>query len=120
MVVSTSVRWASVAPLPFISLLAATRSNPNVDTLPQELYAQLKLSMSAQGLTRREIGSMRGTGFSSHNFRHSPSRATFNSYVDLLHSDALRIWSNSDLFWDRVVAVGLDGEEEVFDMTVPV
>jgi replicative DNA helicase len=39
--------------------------------------------------------------------------------VDLLHSDALRIWSNSDLFWDRVVAVGLEGEEEVFDMTVP-
>jgi replicative DNA helicase len=27
--------------------------------------------------------------------------------------------SNSDLFWDRVVAVGLEGEEEVFDMTVP-
>jgi replicative DNA helicase len=99
--------------------LAATRSNPNVDTLPQELYAQLKLSMGAQGLTRREIGSLRGTAFSSHNFRHAPSRATFNSYVDLLHSDALRIWSNSDLFWDRVVAVGLEGEEEVFDMTVP-
>ncbi len=49
----------------------------------------------------------------------SPSRATFNSYVDLLDSDALKVWSNSDLFWDRVVAVGLEGEEEVFDMTVP-
>jgi replicative DNA helicase len=99
--------------------LAVTRSNPNVDTLPQELYSQIKSSMSVQGLTRREIGSMRGTAFSSVSFRYSPSRATFNSYVDLLHSDALRIWSNSDLFWDRVVAVGLEGEEEVFDMTVP-
>jgi replicative DNA helicase len=99
--------------------LAVTRSNPNVDTLPQELYAQLKSSMTAQGLTRREIGSMRGTSFSSDNFRHSPSRTTFNSYVDLLDSDALKVWSNSDLFWDRVVAVGLEGEEEVFDMTVP-
>jgi replicative DNA helicase len=99
--------------------LALTRSNPNVDTLPQELYSQLKSSMTAQGLTRREIGSMRGTPFSSDNFRHSPSRTTFDSYVDLLHGDALRIWSNSDLFWDRVVAVGLEGEEEVFDMTVP-
>ena len=99
--------------------LATTRSNPNVDTLPQELYAQLRSSMTAQGLTRREIGSMRGTAISSDNFRHSPSRATFNSYVDLLDSDALKVWSNSDLFWDRVVAVGLEGEEEVFDMTVP-
>ena len=23
------------------------------------------------------------------------------------------------MFWDRVVAIGLEGEEEVFDMTVP-
>ena len=75
--------------------------------------------MRAQGLTRRQIGSMRGTPYSSDNFRHAPSRATFNSYLDLLDSDTLKIWSNSDLFWDRVVAVGLEGEEEVFDMTVP-
>jgi replicative DNA helicase len=99
--------------------LAVTRTNPNVDTLPQELFAQLRSSMSVQGLTRREIGPMRGTSFSSDRFRYSPSRATFNSYVDLLDSDALKVWSNSDLFWDRVVAVGLEGEEEVFDMTVP-
>jgi replicative DNA helicase len=99
--------------------LAVTRSNPNVDTLPQELYAQLRASMSAQGLTRRQMSSRRGTTYASNNFEHSPSRATFNSYVDLLDSDALKIWSNSDLFWDRVVAVGLEGEEEVFDMTVP-
>jgi len=70
-------------------------------------------------LTWREIGPLRGTIYSSNKFRHSPSRATFNSYVDLLDSDALRVWSSSDLFWDRVVAVGLEGEEEVFDMTVP-
>jgi replicative DNA helicase len=42
-----------------------------------------------------------------------------NSYADLLRSDELKIWSQSDLFWDRVVAVGLEGEEEVFDITVP-
>jgi replicative DNA helicase len=99
--------------------LAVTRANPNVDTLPQELYSQLKSSMNAQGLTWREIGPMRGTIYSSNKFRHSPSRATFNSYVDLLDNDALKVWSNSDLFWDRVVAVGLEGAEEVFDMTVP-
>ena len=57
--------------------------------------------------------------FSSDNLYKSASRATFNSYVDLLDSDALKIWSTSDLFWDRVVAVGLEGEEEVFDLTVP-
>jgi replicative DNA helicase len=99
--------------------LAVTRPNPNVDTLPQQLYVQLQSSMSAQGMSGRRIGKMRGTTFSSTNFRCSPARATFNSYVDLLDMDAMKIWSNSDLFWDRVVAVGLEGAEEVFDMTVP-
>jgi len=99
--------------------LAVTRSNPNVDTLSRELNALLQSSMSAQELTGRQIGSMRGTTFSRTCFNHSPSRTTFKSYVDLLDNDALKVWSNSDLFWDRVVAVGLEGEEEVFDMTVP-
>jgi replicative DNA helicase len=75
--------------------------------------------MRAQGLSGRQMGAMRGTTYSSTNFQKSPSRATFNSYVDLLDNDALKVWSKSDLFWDRVVAVGLEGEEEVFDMTVP-
>jgi replicative DNA helicase len=42
-----------------------------------------------------------------------------NSYVELLNSDELRVWANSDLFWDRVVAAGLEGAAEVFDITVP-
>jgi replicative DNA helicase len=31
----------------------------------------------------------------------------------------LKRWANSDLFWDRVVAIEPVGEEEVFDLTVP-
>ncbi len=99
--------------------LAATRANPNVDTLPQQLYAQVQASMSARGIGGRQMGEMRGAIYSNTNFQKSPSRTTINSYIDLLNDDALRIWSNSHLFWDRVVAVGLEGEEEVFDMTVP-
>jgi replicative DNA helicase len=99
--------------------LVGTRANPNVDTLPQQLYAQVRASMTVQGLSGRQVGAMRGTTFSSTNFEKSPSRTTINSYIDLLNDAALGIWSNSDLFWDRVVAVGLEGEEEVFDMTVP-
>jgi replicative DNA helicase len=99
--------------------IAVTKSNPNVDTLPREVFARLQLAMSAQVPSQRQIGSMRGTTYSSTNFRKSPSRATFKSYVDLIENEELKIWSQSDLFWDRVVAVGLEGEEEVFDITVP-
>jgi replicative DNA helicase len=100
-----------------ISLL---RSNPNVDTLPQEVFAGVRAMMTSQGISRRQMASMRGTtyGGSSH-FKFAPSRATLASYADILHSDQLRMWSGSHLFWDRVVAVGLEGSEEVFDLTVP-
>jgi replicative DNA helicase len=99
--------------------LTVTRANPNVDTLPQQLYMEIQCAMRAQGLSGRDMGAMRGTTYSSTNFQKSLSRTTFNSYVDLLNNDALKVWSNSHLFWDRVVAVGLEGWEEVFDMTVP-
>jgi replicative DNA helicase len=100
--------------------ISGIRSNPNVDTLPQEIFADVRAMMTAQGVTNRQIASMRGTvyGGSAH-FKFAPSRATLVSYADILQSDQLRMWSNSHLFWDRVVAVGLEGEEEVFDMTVP-
>jgi replicative DNA helicase len=100
--------------------ISVKRSNPNVDTLPQQLFAEIRSMMSAQGLSGRQMASMRGTSYGGHShFLFSPSRATLNSYADLLDSDALRSWSSSELFWDRVVAVGFEGNEEVFDMTVP-
>jgi replicative DNA helicase len=100
--------------------IAVTKSNPNVDTLPIEVFAEVKAIMNAQDVSSREMAALRGTkyGGSSH-FAFAPSRSTLNSYADLLRSDELKIWSQSDLFWDRVVAVGLEGEEEVFDITVP-
>ncbi len=100
--------------------IATTCSNPNVDTLPQELFEEVRMLMNAQGVTNRDMALLRGTryGGSAH-FKFAPSRKTLGSYAELLDSDSLRVWSNSDLFWDRVVAVGLEGEEEVFDMTVP-
>jgi replicative DNA helicase len=100
--------------------ISAVRSNPNVDTLPQELFAEVRAIMTAQGVTNRQMASMRGTvyGGSAH-FKFAPSRTTLTSHADILQNDQLRTWTTSHLFWDRVVAVGLEGAEEVFDMTVP-
>jgi replicative DNA helicase len=100
--------------------ISVTRSNTNVDTLPREVFAAVGSMMTEKGITQRQMASMRGTAYggSSH-FRFAPSRTTLASYADLLQSDQLHTWANSHLFWDRVVAVGLEGWEEVFDMTVP-
>jgi replicative DNA helicase len=100
--------------------IGETQSNPNVDTIPIEIFGDIRSLMRVQGVSTRAMAAMRGTSYggSSH-FRFSPSWATVASYAELLDNDQLRTWSSSELYWDRVVAVGLEGQEEVFDMTVP-
>jgi replicative DNA helicase len=101
-------------------LIDAQEPNTNVDTLPIEAFAAVRASMRSRGVTMRAMTERRGTahGGGSH-FRFSPSRALIDDYADKLQDDTLRAWSRSDLFWDRVVGVEADGEEEVFDLTVP-
>jgi replicative DNA helicase len=94
--------------------------NNNVDTLPIELFTDVKERMAELEISHRKMASMRGTryGGSAH-FSLSPGRTTISDYAELLDDDALRRACNSDLFWDRIVEIIPDGEEEVFDMTVP-
>ncbi len=100
--------------------LLAVATNTDVDTLPREVFGLVKAEMRRQGISRHAMVAMRGTasGGSSH-LRFAPSRATVAQYADLLGDDPLHGLATDDLFWDRVVSVEPDGEEEVFDLTVP-
>jgi replicative DNA helicase len=96
------------------------RANVNVDTLPREVFAGVRAAMGERGISQRRMASLRGTSYGgTSQFRFAPSRRTLADYAEKLDDDALREWANSDLFWDRVVAVEPDCEEEVFDLTVP-
>jgi replicative DNA helicase len=76
--------------------------------------------MTAQGVTAKNLDAMRGIKHEVYRgLKYAPSRATLASDADLLDSDELKNRPQSDLFWDRVLVVGLEGEEEVFDITVP-
>jgi len=100
--------------------LQCTVANTNVDTLPQQLFADVRSSMSRRGVTQRAMAAARGTSYlgTSH-FRFAPSRDTMQSYATLLDDPELARRAQSDLYWDRVVAIEPAGEEEVFDLTVP-
>jgi replicative DNA helicase len=94
--------------------------NPNVDTLPREAFADVRSAMTPLGITPRAMAALRGTshGGTSH-FRFAPRRATLASYASLLGDPVIARWAESDVYWDRVVAIEHAGEEEVFDLTVP-
>jgi len=100
--------------------LESIRANSNVDTLPIEVFERVKAAMQERGVTTRQMAAMRGTSYggTSH-FRFAPSRSTLESYAELLDDQELEVWAKSDLFWDRVVEVVPDGEEDVYDITVP-
>ena len=102
------------------AMLDECEPNTNVDTLPMEAFSAVRASMRAHGVSQRGMAALRGTtyGGSSH-FRFAPSREMIDDYADKLGDESLRKWSRSGLFWDRVVAIEADGEEEVFDLTVP-
>jgi replicative DNA helicase len=100
--------------------LSAIEPNPNVDTLPLEVFGAIRAQMRARGVTTRATARMRGTAYggTSH-FKFAPSRGVVADYARLLEAPEIAEWSESDVFWDRVVAVTPDGEQDVFDLTVP-
>ena len=100
--------------------LAGTLPNTNVDTLPQEVFAEVRTAMSQRGVTQRGMAALRGTSYGgTAHFAFAPSRATVAHYAELLDANALRVQAESDLFWDRVMTIEPAGVEDVYDLTVP-
>ncbi len=103
-----------------LSLLQKIVPNTNVDTLPNQIFDRVQYVMTVLGISQRRMAAMRGTtyGGTSH-FKFEPSRNTISSYAELLNDDILKMHCESDIFWDRIVAVEKKGIEEVYDLTVP-
>jgi replicative DNA helicase len=101
-------------------VLDATTPNTNVDTMPIEVFQQVKSIMRTKGISQRAMAARRGTayGASSH-FSVAPSRTLLSEYPTLLDAPELGELARSEVFWDRVVGIASDGEAEVFDLTVP-
>jgi len=100
--------------------LSTVEPNPNVYTLPREAFGAVRAAMGRRGVTTRLMASMRGTAYGgAAHFKFAPSRSTMANYATLLDDDELRALAESDVFWDRVVAIEPAGEEDVYDLTVP-
>ena len=102
------------------SALAGVACNPNVDTLPREVFGEVRASMQRHGVSHRAMAALRGTAYGgSAHFRFGPCRQLLSDYARLLGDDHLRAHAQSDLFWDTLVSVTPCGEEDVYDLTVP-
>lgn len=95
-------------------------SNTNVDTLPVAARARLVASVKASGLSDQRVSALYGRRFqATANTTKAPSRAFVESIAHIAGDEELVALATSGLFWDRVTDITPDGEEEVFDLTVP-
>jgi replicative DNA helicase len=97
----------------------AVEENTNVDTLPVEVWAGVRASAAARGVTTRKLQAAIGQAFcGSTLYRSAPSRERLGRVALALRDPELHALSESDLFWDRIVSIQSLGEQPVFDATV--
>jgi replicative DNA helicase len=102
-----------------LALLDTTRSNPNIDTVPREVWDRVRDAIADRGMTHRQFASAIGTQFCGSTLRkHAPSRQRLSRIAGVLNSADLELLATNDVLWDEIVAIEPLGEQEVFDATV--
>ena len=94
--------------------------NTNRDVIPREVWRHLVVpAMERNGITTREVQARIGTNYCGTTlYKSNLSRARAARVAAVVGSDELRALSQSDIYWDKVVSIEPDGEEEVYDLTV--
>jgi len=102
-----------------LDIVATKQSNPNVDTVPSEVWGKVRDVLAERGMTHREFAHAMGTQFSGSTlWKHSPSRERLGRVAQLLGDEDLEMLAVNDVLWDEIRSIEADGEEEVFDATV--
>jgi replicative DNA helicase len=100
----------------------ARTANTNRDVIPAQVWRQMVVPvMQAAGVTTREL--QRGIGMSymgTSLYKQNVSRERMGRVAAAVggHPE-LTALAQSDIYWDRVVSITPDGEENVYDLTVP-
>lgn len=94
--------------------------NTNRDVIPKEVWKTYVVpAMQTIGMTTREIQSrMEKSYCGSTLYKANLSRERALKVANIVKSSELLALANSDVYWDEIVSIIPDGEEEVFDLTV--
>ncbi len=102
-----------------LEIVRDVKADTNVDTVPVQVWGDVREAMVAQGITTREFQAAMGSAYcGSTSYAHSPSRERLARVADVLGNADLELMAINDVFWDTVLTVEPDGVEEVFDATV--
>jgi len=102
-----------------VGRLRGVRSNTNLDTVPTDVWEDVRGILREQGMTHREFAQAAGTSScGSTQGKRAPSRERLGRVAELLGSTELEVVATNDIFWDSVASITHVGQEEVYDATV--
>ncbi|EEP72513.1 replicative DNA helicase [Micromonospora sp. ATCC 39149] len=99
--------------------LEARESDATVDTVPREVWSEVRGILIDQGLSQRDLAKATGTqDCGSASWERAPSRSRLAKIAAVLDSVDLELHATNDIVWDEIVSIESIGEREVYDATV--
>jgi replicative DNA helicase len=95
-------------------------ANTNRDIIPSMVWRNVVVpAMQTANITTRQLMAgiqthYCGTGI----YKQNISRARAVRIADVVHSEELNKLARSGVYWDEIISIDLDGEAEVYDLTV--
>jgi replicative DNA helicase len=110
----------TVAAREALTHLEGIARHTNLDTVPKEVWTQVKTSLVSRQMTHRQFAAAMGTQFcGSTMWKHAPSRGRLHRAAALLEDREIHALAINDVFWDAIAEISNIGEHDVYDGTVP-
>jgi replicative DNA helicase len=102
-----------------LEIVRAQSGNPNVDTIPVQVWERVREVLAEKGMSHRAFAEAMGTAFcGSTMWKHAPSRERLGRVAEILDDADLEMQAVNDVLWDEVASIEAGAVEEVFDATV--
>src|SRR5215212_6633172 len=102
-----------------LEIVRGVSGNPNVDTIPTEVWERVRDVLAEGGMSHRAFAAAMGSAFNgSGMWKHAPSRERLGRVAEILGDADLEMQAVNDLLWDEIVSIDAGVEEEVYDATV--
>jgi replicative DNA helicase len=93
--------------------------NTNLDTVPKEVWTDVRAALVDKQMTHRQFAAAIGTKFcGSTMWKHAPSRSRLHRAAALLEDREVHDLATNDVFWDEIVEITSIGMHDVYDGTV--
>ena len=102
------------------TMLEGRVANSNVDVIPATAWQTIvKPQLAVAGVTTRELHAGLGMAYSGSSlYRSGLGRDRARRVAEITGSSQLRRLADGQVTWDAIKSIELEGEEEVFDLTV--